>query len=94
MKYEKSLLEEALYHWNSTENEEKKLRKWIQSMEEEAEKAEAFVKICSVMEYNYPNSIDRVHLNGYQNPKVPLREIDNIIKKYEEVINSNPDIKE
>lgn len=47
MKYEKSLLEEALYHWNSTENEEKRLRKWIQSMEEEAEKSKAWDKLVS-----------------------------------------------
>lgn len=47
MKYEKRLLEEALYHWNSTENEEKRLRKWIQSMEEEAEKSKAWDKLVS-----------------------------------------------
>lgn len=47
MKYEKRLLEEALYHWNSTENEEKRLRKWIQSMEEEVEKSKAWDKLVS-----------------------------------------------
>lgn len=81
------ILEERLENYrnslgkNSSRDTRMKLK--IENMEHQLElflKVKAFDEVCAVVDYNYPTEEDKEYARCYQNPRVPLKTICEIVE--------------